>query len=90
VPDLWSRWQETLVKLALSEMREKWRSRGRRAGRRGVSEPQAPKIEPIREPTLFEVEKLELAGNIANMLSIERPHSEPGIYLGTSSFTAAG
>ncbi len=55
-----------------------------------MSEPQAPKIEPIREPMLFEVEKLELAGNIANMLSIERPHSEPGIYLGTSSFTAAG
>jgi len=49
-----------------------------------------PKVEPIRDPTLFEMEKLELVGNLANSLSVQRPYSLPGIYLGTSAFTAAG
>ena len=49
-----------------------------------------PKVEPIRDPTLFEMEKLEQAGKLANSLSVQRPYSEPGIYLGTSAFTAAG
>jgi uncharacterized protein YecE (DUF72 family) len=36
------------------------------------------------------MEKLEEAGKPANSPKAERPYSEPGIYLGTSAFTAAG
>jgi hypothetical protein len=49
-----------------------------------------PKVEPIRAPTLFPMEKLEEAYKPANELKVKRPYFEPGIYLGTSSFTAAG
>jgi uncharacterized protein YecE (DUF72 family) len=49
-----------------------------------------PKVEPIREPTLFEMDKLEDSGRLANSLNVERPYSEPGLLLGTSAFTAAG
>jgi hypothetical protein len=52
--------------------------------------PKRPKVEPIREPTLFEMEKLEQAGKLANSLNVERPFSLPSILLGTSAFTAAG
>ena len=52
--------------------------------------PKRPKVEPIREPTLFEMDKLEDAGRLANSLNVERPYSEPGLLLGTSAFTAAG
>jgi len=34
--------------------------------------------------------KLEEAGTLANALKVERPYSEPGLFLGTSAFTAAG
>jgi uncharacterized protein YecE (DUF72 family) len=34
--------------------------------------------------------KLEEAGTLANSLKVERPYSEPGLFLGTSAFTAAG
>jgi len=49
-----------------------------------------PKVEPIRAPTLFELDKLEQAGQLVNSLKAERPYSEPGILLGTSAFTADG
>ena len=49
--------------------------------------PQRPKVEPISNPTLFPMEKLEEA---ANKLRAERPFSLPGILLGTSAFTANG
>ena len=52
--------------------------------------PKRPKVEPIRDPTLFEMGKLEDAGRLANSLKVERPYSEPGLFLGTSAFTAAG
>lgn len=52
--------------------------------------PKRPKVEPIRDPTLFEMGKLEQAGQLANLLKVERPYSEPGLFLGTSAFTAAG
>jgi hypothetical protein len=45
-----------------------------------------PKVEPIRNPTLFEMDKLEQAGN----LNVERHYSEPGLFIGTSAFTANG
>jgi uncharacterized protein YecE (DUF72 family) len=48
------------------------------------------KEEPIRTPTLFEMDRLEKAGHLANIREVERPYSEPGLYLGTSAFTAAG
>jgi hypothetical protein len=48
--------------------------------------PQRPKVEPIRQPTLFQMEKVDPAPE----LKIERPYSLPGILLGTSAFTAAG
>jgi uncharacterized protein YecE (DUF72 family) len=48
------------------------------------------KVEPIRSPTLFEMDKPEMAGHLANILNVERPYSEPGLYLGTSAFTANG
>ncbi len=49
-----------------------------------------PKVEPILNPTLFEMDKLEQARNLANSLYVERPYSEPGLLLGTSAFTANG
>ena len=52
--------------------------------------PQRPKVEPIRQPTLFQMEKLEEATELAGELKIERPYSLPGILLGTSAFTANG
>jgi hypothetical protein len=52
--------------------------------------PKRPKIEPIRDPTLFEMGKLEEAGGLTKLLDVERPYSEPGLFLGTSAFTAAG
>ncbi len=51
---------------------------------------QRPKVEPIRQPTLFQMEKLEEAAELAGELKIERPYSLPGILLGTSAFTANG
>jgi len=52
--------------------------------------PKRPKVEPIRNPTLFEMEKLEQSGKLANSLTVERPYSEPGQLLGASEFTAKG
>lgn len=52
--------------------------------------PKSPKVEPIRQPTLFQMEKLEEAAELAGELKIERPYSLPGILLGTSAFTANG
>jgi hypothetical protein len=52
--------------------------------------PPRPKVEPIRNPTLFEMDKPEQAGTLANSLNVERPYSEPGLLLGTSGFTANG
>jgi hypothetical protein len=52
--------------------------------------PECPKVETIRDPTLFEMDKLEQAGNLANSLALELPYSELGLPLGTSSFTADG
>jgi len=49
-----------------------------------------PTVTPIQDPTLFEMGKLEEAGTLANSLKIERPYSEPGLFLGTSAFTANG
>src|SRR5258708_9514166 len=53
---------------------------------------QRSKVEPIRSPTLFQMEKLEKAAELASQLKIDRPYSLPetGILLGTSAFTAAG
>jgi len=48
------------------------------------------KVEPIRNPTLFEMEKLDKAADLTSQLKIERPFSVPGILLGTSAFTVAG
>lgn len=52
--------------------------------------PKRPAVTPIKAPTLFEMGKREEAGRLANSLNIERPYSEPGLFLGTSAFTAAG
>jgi len=51
-----------------------------------------PKAEPIRQPTLFQMEKLDKAAELAGELKIERPYSLPGtgVLLGTSAFTANG
>ena len=49
--------------------------------------PKPPRVEPIRDPTLFQ---LEQAQQLANKLRVDRPFSIPGILLGTSAFTAAG
>ena len=45
---------------------------------------------PIGQPTLFEIEKLDKAAELAGEPKVERPYSLPGILLGTSAFTAAG
>jgi uncharacterized protein YecE (DUF72 family) len=52
--------------------------------------PKRPKVEPIRNPTLFEMDRLEEAADFVAGLEVERPCSEPGLLLGTSSFTATG
>ncbi len=52
--------------------------------------PKNPKVEPMRNPTLFDMEKLEDAAKPASELKVERPFSLPSILLGTSAFTAAG
>ncbi len=49
-----------------------------------------PKLKPIRQPTLFQMEKLEKAAELTSQLKIERPYSLLGILLGTSAFTANG
>jgi len=49
-----------------------------------------PKVEPIRAPTLFPMEKVEESGKLASTLTVDRPFSLPGILLGTSAFTASG
>jgi hypothetical protein len=43
-----------------------------------------PRVEPIRNPTLFEMDKPEQAGQLVNSLNVERPYSEPGLLLGKS------
>ena len=43
-----------------------------------------PEVEPIRQPTLFQLQKP------SEPSSVDRPFSLPGILLGTSSFTASG
>jgi hypothetical protein len=52
--------------------------------------PQCSKVEPIRNPTLFDMEKLGEAEKLESNPAVERPYSLPGILLGTSAFTAAG
>jgi uncharacterized protein YecE (DUF72 family) len=52
--------------------------------------PKRPKVEPIRQPTLFEMEKLDKAADPTSPPKVERPYSPPGILLGTSAFTANG
>jgi hypothetical protein len=52
--------------------------------------PKHQKVEPIRNPTLFEMDKLEDGGGLANSPHVERAYFEPGLLLGTSAFTAAG
>jgi hypothetical protein len=47
-------------------------------------------MDPTRNPTLLEIEKLEEAGKLANTLTVERPYFLSGILLGTSAFTASG
>jgi hypothetical protein len=45
---------------------------------------QRPKMELIRQPTLFELERTSEA---TSKLNIDGPFSLPGILLGTSAFT---
>ncbi len=56
----------------------------------GAVNPKRPKVEPIRAPTLFQMDKFEEAGKSANTLAVDRPFSVPGILLGTSAFTTTG
>jgi uncharacterized protein YecE (DUF72 family) len=49
--------------------------------------PKRPKVE---HPTLFQMEKLDLAAELPSRPKIDRPYSLPGILLGTSAFTANG
>jgi len=67
------------VTVALTAKRNK--ARAHRVPREGGSasilfggrEPKRPKVEPIRNPTLFEMEKLDKAAELAGELKIERP-----------------
>lgn len=49
-----------------------------------------PKIEPIRPPTLFEINKLDTAPERIANGALERLCQYPGLFLGTSAFTANG
>lgn len=46
-----------------------------------------PTVERIRQPTLFDLQE---STGPADQPNTERPFSLPGIFLGTSSFTASG
>lgn len=48
------------------------------------------RVEPTHNPTLFEMDKLEKAVDPISKPDIVSPYQEPGLLLGTSSFTAAG
>ena len=48
------------------------------------------RVEQIRQPTLFQMEKLDQTAEITGEPKIDRPYSLPGILLGTSAFTANG
>jgi len=48
------------------------------------------KVNSIRNPTLFEMDKLAGAGRSANSPQVERLYYEPELLLRTSAFTAAG
>jgi hypothetical protein len=52
--------------------------------------PKRPKVAPIRNPTLFDMDKLEVARRLARSLNVERPYSEPGLLLSTRAFAASG
>jgi uncharacterized protein YecE (DUF72 family) len=52
--------------------------------------PKRPKIEPIPNPTLFEMGEPEKVADLVTKLEVDRPYCEPGFFLGTSAFTAAG
>jgi len=52
--------------------------------------PRRPKVEPTQNPTLFEMGRPERAPQFETSLNVQRPYSEPGLLLGTSSFTADG
>jgi hypothetical protein len=49
-------------------------------------------VEPVRQPTLFQMEKPEHAAGVMGDVEVERPFTLPGtnIFLGTSAFTASG
>jgi uncharacterized protein YecE (DUF72 family) len=49
-----------------------------------------PKVQPIREPTLFPMDNVEEQANSASSVKVEPAFSVPEVYLGTSAFTAAG
>jgi uncharacterized protein YecE (DUF72 family) len=51
---------------------------------------QRPKVEPTRNPTLFPMETLEEANELVSKPEVSQPFSLPGIFLGTSAFTAKG
>ena len=49
-----------------------------------------PKLEPIRNPTLFEMDKPQNASD-STPVPIQRPYDpDTNILIGTSAFTAAG
>src|SRR5260370_28504818 len=52
--------------------------------------PRRPKVEPTQNPTFFEMGRPKCEPELVNSLKVERPYSEPGLLLGTSSFTADG
>jgi hypothetical protein len=52
--------------------------------------PQRPRVDPIRNPTLFQKEELDETDESPNSLTVERPYSEPGLCLGTSAFYPKG
>ena len=49
-----------------------------------------PKIEEINAPTLFEIHKPPAPPERVAKSTVERPYQEPGLFLGTSAFTANG
>ena len=51
---------------------------------------QRHKVAPIRNQTLFPMDKLEEEEKLSNTVTGDRPYSVPGILLGTSAFTANG
>jgi hypothetical protein len=56
----------------------------------GSVNPKRPKVEPIRQPTLFEMEKVEKTAELTSKSEVERPFSLSGTKIFSKSWQLDG